>query len=92
MGRSRSGCRFDQLHEDASGILRVQEVDPRAGRAVAGRVVQEAHALLLQVRGDRREVALVPVETTGTVFPVASSDRTLFDEVDDAAAATEAAV
>ncbi|QNN83565.1 HAMP domain-containing histidine kinase [Brachybacterium sp. Z12] len=33
--------------------------------------------------GDRREVALVPVETAGTVFPVASSDRTLFDEVDD---------
>jgi len=32
--------------------------------------------------GDRREVALVPVETTGTVFPVASSDQTLFDEVD----------
>nr|WP_245354782.1 MtrAB system histidine kinase MtrB [Brachybacterium sacelli] len=32
--------------------------------------------------GDRREVALVPVETTGTVFPVASSDRTLFEEVD----------
>ncbi|HEX7352838.1 MtrAB system histidine kinase MtrB [Brachybacterium sp.] len=38
--------------------------------------------------GDRREVALVPVETTGTVFPVASSDRTLFDEVDDGLAAT----
>lgn len=32
--------------------------------------------------GDRREVALVPVETTGNVFPVASSDGTLFDEVD----------
>ena len=33
--------------------------------------------------GDRREVALVPVETSGVVFPVASSDRTLFEEVDD---------
>ena len=33
--------------------------------------------------GDRREVALVPVETSGMVFPVASSDRTLFEEVDD---------
>ncbi|AXK45519.1 MtrAB system histidine kinase MtrB [Brachybacterium saurashtrense] len=33
--------------------------------------------------GDRREAALVPVETTGTVFPVASSDGTFFDEVDD---------
>src|SRR5699024_4839470 len=32
--------------------------------------------------GDRREVALVPVETTGNVLPVASSDGTLFDEVD----------
>ncbi|MEO2096732.1 MAG: HAMP domain-containing protein, partial [Brachybacterium sp.] len=41
--------------------------------------------------GDRREVALVPVETTGTVFPVASSDRTLFDEVDDEFAAAVAA-
>jgi len=40
--------------------------------------------------GDRREVALVPVETTGTVFPVASSDRTLFDEVDDGLAAAVA--
>lgn len=40
--------------------------------------------------GDRREVALVPVETTGTVFPVASSDRTLFDEVDDEFAAAVA--
>ena len=41
--------------------------------------------------GDRREVALIPVETTGTVFPVASSDRTLFDEVDDEFAAAVAA-
>ncbi|WP_246954701.1 MtrAB system histidine kinase MtrB [Brachybacterium sp. Marseille-Q7125] len=35
-----------------------------------------------QAGGDRREVALIPVETTGTVFPVSSSDRTLFDAVD----------
>ncbi|MGP9682749.1 MULTISPECIES: MtrAB system histidine kinase MtrB [unclassified Brachybacterium] len=40
--------------------------------------------------GDSREVALVPVETSGTVFPVASSDRTLFDEVDDELAAAVA--
>ncbi|MGP9583133.1 MtrAB system histidine kinase MtrB, partial [Brachybacterium sp. AOP35-5H-19] len=40
--------------------------------------------------GDRREVALVPVETTGTVFPVASTDRTIFDEVDDEFAAAVA--
>ncbi|WP_114855565.1 MtrAB system histidine kinase MtrB [Brachybacterium sp. YJGR34] len=40
--------------------------------------------------GDRQEVALVPVETSGTVFPVASSDRTLFDEVDDEFAAAVA--
>ena len=40
--------------------------------------------------GDRREVALVPVETTGTVFPVESSERTLFDEVDDEFAAAVA--
>ncbi|MFC7463869.1 MtrAB system histidine kinase MtrB [Brachybacterium sp. GCM10030252] len=33
--------------------------------------------------GDRREVALVPVQTSGVAFPVASSDRTLFDEVDE---------
>ncbi|MDN5822583.1 MAG: HAMP domain-containing protein, partial [Brachybacterium sp.] len=33
--------------------------------------------------GDRREVVLIPVETAGTVFPVASSDRSLFDEIDD---------
>ena len=41
--------------------------------------------------GDRREVALVPVETSGTVFPVASSDRTLLEEVDDELAAAVAA-
>lgn len=40
--------------------------------------------------GDRREVALVPVETSGTVFPVASSDRTLLEEVDDELAAAVA--
>lgn len=40
--------------------------------------------------GDRREVALVPVETTGTVFPVASSDQTLFDAVDEEFAASVA--
>ncbi|WP_345076329.1 MtrAB system histidine kinase MtrB [Brachybacterium paraconglomeratum] len=40
--------------------------------------------------GDRREVALVPIETTGTVFPVESSERTLFDEVDDEFAAAVA--
>ncbi|WP_299304524.1 MtrAB system histidine kinase MtrB [uncultured Brachybacterium sp.] len=40
--------------------------------------------------GDRREVALVPVETTGTVFPVESSERTLFDEVDGEFAAAVA--
>ncbi|WP_304502161.1 MtrAB system histidine kinase MtrB [Brachybacterium sp. FME24] len=40
--------------------------------------------------GDRREVALVPVEASGMVFPVASSDRTLFDEVDDGFAAAVA--
>src|SRR5699024_1997274 len=37
---------------------------------------------------DRREVVLVPVETAGTVFPVASSpDGSLFDEIDDELAA-----
>ena len=41
--------------------------------------------------GDRREVALLPVETSETVFPVASSDRTLFDEVDDEFSAAVAA-
>ncbi|WP_422115069.1 MtrAB system histidine kinase MtrB [Brachybacterium sp. UNK5269] len=40
--------------------------------------------------GDRREVALVPVETSAMVFPVASSDRTLFDEVDEEFAASVA--
>jgi two-component system sensor histidine kinase MtrB len=40
--------------------------------------------------GDRREVALVPVETAGTVLPVASSDGSLFDEVDDEFAAAVA--
>ena len=33
--------------------------------------------------GDRREVVLIPVETAGTVFPVASSDGSLFGEIDD---------
>ena len=41
--------------------------------------------------GDRREVALVPVETAGTVFPVASSDSSLFDEVDEGFAESVAA-
>ncbi|MEE1616910.1 MtrAB system histidine kinase MtrB [Brachybacterium sp. J153] len=40
--------------------------------------------------GDRREVALVPVETSGVVFPVASSDSSLFQEVDDEFAAAVA--
>lgn len=46
--------------------------------------------------GDRREAALIPVETSGNVFPVASSDQTLFDELDadltDAVAADPDAV
>ncbi|ATG51579.1 two-component sensor histidine kinase [Brachybacterium vulturis] len=33
--------------------------------------------------GERREVVLIPVETAGTVFPVASSDGSLFNELDD---------
>lgn len=40
--------------------------------------------------GDRREVSLVPVETSGIVFPVASSDSPLFDSVDPELAATVA--
>lgn len=33
--------------------------------------------------GDRREVVLIPVETSGTLLPVASSDGSLFNEIDD---------
>ena len=33
--------------------------------------------------GERREVVLIPVETSGTVFPASSSDGTLFDEIDE---------
>ena len=54
---------------------------------------QDASRAFVQTTGgqggeDRREVVLVPVETAGTVFPVASSpDGSLFDEIDDELAA-----
>lgn len=57
-----------------SGATSTQQQD--AGRAF----VQTAGG---QGGGDRREVVLIPVETAGTVFPVASSDGSLFDEIDD---------
>ncbi|ASK64916.1 two-component sensor histidine kinase [Brachybacterium avium] len=41
--------------------------------------------------GDRREAVLIPVETAGTVFPVASSDGSLFAEIDDELTAAVAA-
>ncbi len=50
---------------------------------------QDASRAFVQTTGgqggeDRREVVLIPVETAGTVFPVASSpDGSLFDEIDD---------
>ena len=54
---SVSGGRFDQLDQDAAGVLGVDEVDPGVCRAAPGRVVDQPDALLAQLLAEGVEVA-----------------------------------
>src|SRR5690242_10041852 len=51
-----AGGRLDELDEHAAGVLGVDEVDPRAGGAAAGLVVQQPHAAIAQDGADLVDV------------------------------------
>src|SRR5687767_2889381 len=48
--------RLDQLDQDAPGVLGVDEVDPAAGRAAPGDVVEQPEAALAQRGADRLDI------------------------------------
>ena len=51
-----AGVGFDQFHQDAAGVLRVNEVDARVGRTASGSVVQQPNAALAKLGGDGVDV------------------------------------
>lgn len=47
---------FDQFHQDAVSVLRVDEVDARVGRTASGSVVQQPNPAVAKLGGDGVDV------------------------------------